>query len=269
LSLRSSSHRSRHLQIGDGWHVPLTALKPPRTALRKSGSMASLRRSPGGIRSCFFGAFPVSFFTLVSPFSSPHRRWPGSSRGCRRAFYYEHADPFAIGHPGDFQHEPRRHLDAPRHSSRSYSAVAAAEPGALRLHGLRAQPTGRGDSRRGSPPRPPGTACRPHLEASSKGAASGTVPPVIWESTATNVGMQRRRWAIPCLTPGAKHGPPERAGGAGHRLLGLHFSDRMQSLKLQLLEKESIDGSSFAMSRISCHERQREHDPVGFRSSSG
>jgi hypothetical protein len=43
------------------------------------------------------------------------------------------------------------------------------------------------------------------------------------------------------------------------------FSDRMQSLKLQLTEKESIDGLVFRNVKNFLHERQREHDPVGFR----
>jgi hypothetical protein len=43
------------------------------------------------------------------------------------------------------------------------------------------------------------------------------------------------------------------------------FSDRMQCLKLQLKEKENIDGLVLRNIKNFLHERQREHDPVGFR----
>jgi len=43
------------------------------------------------------------------------------------------------------------------------------------------------------------------------------------------------------------------------------FSDRMRSLKLQLTEKENIDGLVLRNVKNFFHERQREHDPVGFR----
>ncbi|HEX4965755.1 MAG TPA: hypothetical protein VF173_33405 [Thermoanaerobaculia bacterium] len=43
------------------------------------------------------------------------------------------------------------------------------------------------------------------------------------------------------------------------------FSDRMQSLKLQLMDKENIDGLVLRNVKNFLHERQREHDPVGFR----
>lgn len=43
------------------------------------------------------------------------------------------------------------------------------------------------------------------------------------------------------------------------------FSDRMRSLKLQLAEKENIDGLVLRNVKNFLHERQREHDPVGFR----
>jgi hypothetical protein len=43
------------------------------------------------------------------------------------------------------------------------------------------------------------------------------------------------------------------------------FSDRMRSLKLQLVEKENIDGLVLRNVKNFLHERQREHDPVGFR----
>jgi hypothetical protein len=43
------------------------------------------------------------------------------------------------------------------------------------------------------------------------------------------------------------------------------FSARMQSLKLQLTDKENIDGLVLRNVKNFLHERQREHDPVGFR----
>jgi hypothetical protein len=43
------------------------------------------------------------------------------------------------------------------------------------------------------------------------------------------------------------------------------FSARMQSLKLQLRDKENIDGLVLRNIKNFLHERQREHDPVGFR----
>jgi hypothetical protein len=43
------------------------------------------------------------------------------------------------------------------------------------------------------------------------------------------------------------------------------FSDRMQSIKLQLTDKENIDGLVLRNVKNFLHERQREHDPVGFR----
>jgi hypothetical protein len=43
------------------------------------------------------------------------------------------------------------------------------------------------------------------------------------------------------------------------------FSDRMRSLKLQLADKENIDGLVLRNVKNFLHERQREHDPVGFR----
>jgi hypothetical protein len=43
------------------------------------------------------------------------------------------------------------------------------------------------------------------------------------------------------------------------------FSDRMRSLKLQLVEKENIDGLVLRNVKNFIHERQREHDPIGFR----
>jgi hypothetical protein len=43
------------------------------------------------------------------------------------------------------------------------------------------------------------------------------------------------------------------------------FADRMRSLKLQLAEKENIDGLVLRNVKNFLHERQREHDPVGFR----
>jgi len=43
------------------------------------------------------------------------------------------------------------------------------------------------------------------------------------------------------------------------------FSDRMHSLKLQLKDKENIDGLVLRNVKNFLHERQREHDPVGFR----
>jgi hypothetical protein len=43
------------------------------------------------------------------------------------------------------------------------------------------------------------------------------------------------------------------------------FTDRMRSLKLQLTEKENIDGLVLRNVKNFLHERQREHDPVGFR----
>jgi hypothetical protein len=43
------------------------------------------------------------------------------------------------------------------------------------------------------------------------------------------------------------------------------FSARMQSLKLQLRDKENIDGLVLRNIKNFLHERQREHDPVGYR----
>jgi len=43
------------------------------------------------------------------------------------------------------------------------------------------------------------------------------------------------------------------------------FSDRMQSLKRHLEDKENIDGLVLRNVKNFLHERQREHDPVGFR----
>jgi hypothetical protein len=43
------------------------------------------------------------------------------------------------------------------------------------------------------------------------------------------------------------------------------FSDRMQSLKAQLRDKENIDGLVVRNVKNFLHERQRQHDPVGFR----
>lgn len=43
------------------------------------------------------------------------------------------------------------------------------------------------------------------------------------------------------------------------------FANRMRSLKLQLAEKENIDGLVLRNVKNFLHERQREHDPVGFR----
>ncbi|HEX3553537.1 MAG TPA: hypothetical protein VIA62_09945 [Thermoanaerobaculia bacterium] len=42
------------------------------------------------------------------------------------------------------------------------------------------------------------------------------------------------------------------------------FSDRMRGLKQQLMEKENIDGLVLRNVKNFLHERQREHDPVGF-----
>jgi hypothetical protein len=43
------------------------------------------------------------------------------------------------------------------------------------------------------------------------------------------------------------------------------FSARMQSLKAQLTDKENIDGLVLRNVKNFLHERQREHDPVGYR----
>lgn len=43
------------------------------------------------------------------------------------------------------------------------------------------------------------------------------------------------------------------------------FTDRMHSLKLQLADKGNIDGLVLRNVKNFLHERQREHDPVGFR----
>lgn len=43
------------------------------------------------------------------------------------------------------------------------------------------------------------------------------------------------------------------------------FTDRMQGLKLQLEDKGNIDGLVLRNVKNFLHERQREHDPVGFR----
>jgi hypothetical protein len=43
------------------------------------------------------------------------------------------------------------------------------------------------------------------------------------------------------------------------------FSDRMRSLKLQLQEKDNIDGLVVRNVKNFLYERQKEHDPIGFR----
>jgi hypothetical protein len=87
----------------------------------------------------------------------------------------------------------------------------------------------------------------------------------LWESPPHYLGVCGwERWDSE--TPGA--GPARAQSALGELVADCYafiFVDRLQSLKRHLLEKPEIDGLVLLNVRHFLHERQRMHDPLGFR----
>jgi hypothetical protein len=88
----------------------------------------------------------------------------------------------------------------------------------------------------------------------------------LWESPPHYLGVCGwERWDSEA-PPGS--GPARAQSALGELVADCYafiFVDRLQSLKRHLLEKPEIDGLVLLNVRHFLHERQREHDPLGFR----
>lgn len=86
----------------------------------------------------------------------------------------------------------------------------------------------------------------------------------LWQSPPRYLGVYSpERWDFEA--PG---GGPRTQGALGELVADCYafiFVDRLQSLKRQLQEKPDIDGLVLLNIRHFLHERQKEHDPLGFR----
>jgi len=88
----------------------------------------------------------------------------------------------------------------------------------------------------------------------------------LWQSPPSYLGVCGwERWDS---EPPAAGSAARRAGALGELVADCYafiFVDRLQSLKRQLQEKADIDGLIHLNIRHFVHERQKEHDPLGFR----
>jgi hypothetical protein len=89
----------------------------------------------------------------------------------------------------------------------------------------------------------------------------------LWGSSPCYLGIYG--WESWAGSSALADGGHDRSGGALDELAAecylFVFVDRLRSLKAQLMIKPNIDGLVFLNLRHFLHERQREHDPVGFR----
>jgi hypothetical protein len=88
----------------------------------------------------------------------------------------------------------------------------------------------------------------------------------LWQSPPSYLGVCGwERWDSEAPAAG---GSSRQAGALGELVADCYafiFVDRLQSLKRQLQEKADIDGLIHLNIRHFVHERQKEHDPLGFR----
>ena len=88
----------------------------------------------------------------------------------------------------------------------------------------------------------------------------------LWQSPPSYLGICGwERWDSEAPGSGAAH---RQAGALGELVADCYafiFVDRLQSLKRHLEDKPDIDGLILLNIRHFLHERQKEHDPLGFR----